>query len=531
MATISAGQNGSVTLLAGQYASFLTGASGIATIASGRFTGTKQLILPNDRIGPYEETTTISLTAYTDVTYTINISTTDLTSKLLASPKGMIGGQSDGSGGAIRIGRVQAKGRFVLIGHSYIAYGVDTSTQPNGMTSMSHVAHANLAMGGQFAVMVSYAVGGKTIEQVTAEQVPSALVQLANGLVDCCWVSDGINNLNVTLPNYESLDAMIAAKKAQLDLLTSFPLVVVDNMGPLDDAARTANPSSAFQALPRQQEIPVYNAMLSQLCAKYPNVVYNDIYTPLVDSASATGSALTGFLWDTDGVHWRSKAAQRVGKATAEMLGRNVYFTGPWSIIETLSLPNFTGTGGTFTNTSGSGAMTQTDAIPAGFNVEVVTGDGQVTGTRVKNASGSNTLGDRYRLAITSTAGTVVRFQLANPSAFVGKGTPDIGEYLLGFSGFKVLNGSAAHRRVSLSLSRNNGVNGNSGALNKPAAGESPSITMPSVDWGGVQVTNPTPVITAATAQINLVWTVELAASGSVTVEFFGMKIQRAFPA
>lgn len=301
----------------------------------------------------------------------------------------------------LKSGRLQARSTCTLLGDSLFAVGNVPSYGPGaqgGAFSDSHVVWANdmlNASGSGIDVTSVRAVGGKTVEQVVSEQLPGALTDPT----DIAWVHAGANSLNTTVGT-GSVAATLASMEVLVGALSRGKrLVIVDAVQPVYQAGSTG-------LKPRAAQIPVLNAGIQSICRRYPNVVFNDVYTPLLDPENANLDALSGALNVADGIHFRTIGAQIAGYASAANILSVAEITSAYKKGPNL-LPAFSGSGGT--TTPGAGAIVGTP--PVGWNVAIPAGAASVVVSEPQNGV--------TRLAITNAgaAASVVYLQVSDAAA------------------------------------------------------------------------------------------------------------------
>lgn len=219
-----------------------------------------------------------------------------------------------------------------------------------------------------------------------------ASAQLSGLLADASDIVHINCGANVWLPVAASttVDQAMTDAKPCLDALSaSKQLVIVDNSAP-----------GVFAQHARMYDLYAYNERLKALCAQYPNVVYVDIWSAMVDASSATGDVLLAKTYDNL-LHPNMRGAMCCGKAVASALAARVIFVGR-TATPVAGSPDFSTTGGT--KTAGSGSITGN--MPTGMRAWISSGAAAVALTNI------NTLGSAgYQLgvSITNAAGTLTR--------------------------------------------------------------------------------------------------------------------------
>ena len=410
------------------------------------------------------------------------------------APVGLITPDGQPVGGGV----IAAGSATTLLGDSLMAQGntgTFSGSVNGGNLSNSHVLWANdylNGFGGGLDITSYRAVGGKTSAQVISEQLPGALTDAT----DIAWLHVGANDLNPavgnmtvaqSLANFESLIGSLAGAKK---------LVIVDAVQPVMQAGSTSLKSRAFL-------LPMLNAGIEGICARYRNVVFIDLYSALLDTTSANRDAVSGYLNATDGIHYQTRGAQAAGYAAARALASRIALTSQW-VRGANILPALAGTGGTVT--PGSGTITGTP--PAGWNVQVASGSASVVITQ-KNP-------DMIRLAMTNTGGSAstVFLQVADTAALLAAIGPSAalvkGELIFQASGI-----TNCTRIAALTLKE--GL-GNFGAGLVDLVNEATPV-MPTAAFGGRRSTPPMPVPAGSTASGFIIATNLGATTGACTLD------------
>lgn len=276
-------------------------------------------------------------------------------------------------GGYAPLGPILAKSSTSTLGDSISAYGVQamplniTGGTSGGIYSNSIIGWCNelMAAGGGvgFDVIACYAVGGKTLTEIYNEQVPLAV---ADGQ-DCAWMHGGVNSLNLTYENTTVAQTLARYRQIISALCAVKKLVVIDSINPVLQTGATNARQRAFQ-------FPMVNAGIAKICAEFPNAIFNDTYSAMVDPASALLNPLTGFLRTDDGIHNQSLGGRAAGYASFKNIAPRVKLT-KYKTPGPNILPPLVGTGGTVT----PGAGTITGTPPPGWNVTIASGSSAVT--------------------------------------------------------------------------------------------------------------------------------------------------------
>jgi len=370
-------------------------------------------------------------------------------------------------------GLISALSSTSVLGDSLMAYGLPQSggVLTSGTYSNSEIAWYNdlaLTYGlTGFDIVNCYAIGGRTLEEILAVQVPLA----AADSNECAWIRGGINNLNSTLANNDPVQTIISVMEQIIVALASKKIIVVCSINPIYQSGSTG-------AKVRAYSIPLINAGLRAMCKKYSNVIWNDTYSDMVDSTSAALDAKANLLRSDDGIHFTSSGAQVSGYAGFRNIASRVNITRYKTKGANLVQDVWGTTGGT--NTPGTGTITNPGNIPAGWNVQVASGNAAVTVTPLAP--------NMIRLAITNAgaSASVIYLKTTNTTglaALVQQG--DIIQ-----SGFEFqCSGNAGLNR----LAATNRINGTAQmyGMFEPNTTEEPTITYPQNAGSGKRLTPP----------------------------------------
>ncbi|KAF0844335.1 lysophospholipase L1-like esterase [Methylovorus glucosotrophus] len=368
---------------------------------------------------------------------------------------------------------IAAKSSTSALGDSLIAYGLPQSggVLSSGTYSNSEIAWYNdLAMAyglTGFDIVNCYAIGGRTLEEILAVQVPLA----AADTNECAIVRGGINNLNSTLSNNDAVQTIISVMEQIILGLASKKIIVICSINPIYQSGSTGAKVRAYL-------IPLINAGLQSMCKKYSNVIWNDTYSAMVDPSSAALDALPNLLRSDDGIHFTSSGAQVSGYAMFNNIAKKVNLTRYKTKGANLVQDVWGTTGGT--NTPGSGTITNPGNIPAGWNVQVASGNAAVTVTPLAP--------NMIRLAITNAgaSASVIYLKTTNTTglaALVAKGDIIQSGFEFQVSGNSGLNRLAATNRI-------NGTAQMYGMF-EPNTTEEPTITYPQKSGSGKRLTPP----------------------------------------
>lgn len=408
-----------------------------------------------------------------------------------------------GSSGVITDGRAS----ITVIGDSIAAYGdgIQAGGTVKGATSQSIPAWcmSQIASKLPYYILANRAVGGVTIDTVISSQLNTALVDSS----DILWVHAGVNNLNPAIDATTPTVAEIVSRMDNLlTIASNVPLVILDAITPL----ATGSISGAY---PRRTDIPLVNAGYKAIAAKYANVVFNDVYTPLAQDATS-GLAIAN-VNITDGIHLTSYGAKLAGFASYLNVFKNSSiglrrFHKPTVVYQ---LPRITGSGGTSTPAGG----TINGAVATGWNVQIATNQaGVVITAAVDEVNAKQTL----RIQNGNASSTVVRFQLASFALFSGFSIADV----MRWSGaINVLTTSGLMRQDLAFQENPSGTTVTLSSLQK--SNQEPTPIFPPTGYD-MKLTG-VGALTAADTTTNVVWTLEVAAGGDVLVNLYDMQLEK----
>lgn len=296
--------------------------------------------------------------------------------------------KTDGSTISLGGGKISAKSSTTLIGDSETAFGNNGDLTTGALQYCnSDILWSNdyLGMyGAQLDIIAYRAVGGKTYRQIINEQLPATLTD-ASEIVHISGMINDIFSSTFTqgcLDLIELMNALVAGGKK---------LIIHEAMPPPH-----ASGSSSYRF--QSARVDAINQAIKKIVESYSIGVYVNSYEVLVDPSSTLKNPYANFLNATDGLHIIQQGAQARGYFKAKRILEKCNITSFVSLQSNL-LPAFTGTGGTFTNTSGTGSCTGTP--PSGWTVDAASGSPAITIT--------NPTSNIIRFAITNVgvAGTV----------------------------------------------------------------------------------------------------------------------------
>ncbi len=430
---------------------------------------------------------------------------------------------ADGSAGALVVsGRaaravglgVSAKANITGIGDSKMAYGVSAAGAP---TCVSHIAWAFGALPGvQARVVQNRGVGGSTIQAAISSQLNDALTDDS----DILWIHSGVNNLNpgidATLPTPAKIQSLMRRLLDKASPVKS--LIGLDAITPLAL-------DSISGAAPRRADIPIVNELYRQLALEYPNVIYNDIYTDMAIDATS-GTAKPGMTLATDGIHFTTLGAYTAGRATARNLAASqVALRQTHRATFVSDLPGIGGSSGTKT----PGAGTINGSVADDCNVEIPTNPSGVVVTATVNAGRENS--QRLRIQNGNASQTVVRFQLANFTTHAGNYAQN--DVASASCYIEVQASQVGLRRMDFALQQNPaGAATTYSSFVKSTSEDGSGDPFPTFPTERFihRACVPPSVLTAVTAGINVVATIEVAPGGDVTVDLSGWTLQKVTP-
>lgn len=321
---------------------------------------------------------------------------------------------------------------------------------------------------------------------------------------EIAWLHGGVNAA-LAVTTAQSIEGAAASLASILDTLSPVKqLIIVDAVSP---AANSLN----YRTL----EIPALNAKLSAVCTQYPNVVWNDIYSAILDTASPTQDPIAGTAYDGI-LHPNSRGAALIGKASAVNLAKRVVIASPYISATVAGMPDFTGTTGT--KTVGSGSITGN--VPTGLNVQVAAGNAAVT-TTIRTPVGQE--GGRLNLVIANSGGAVssVKASLVDKTLF--NAALNVGDKVRAWVGFR-FKSKTLPTNLQIYLQLN-------GATNIWWAGRYTSKETPTIDYDAPFIGYfPTDVFTiaAAVTQLDVVCAVEVGATtGAADIDIWGFKLEK----
>jgi lysophospholipase L1-like esterase len=343
--------------------------------------------------------------------------------------------RTSGGGGPI----ISALSSTTVLGDSIAAFGF-TSSGGTGSWSNSHISWASdlIAQGDDgvgFDVVSMLAVGGVSLQTIITNQLPTALTDGT----EIAWLHGGVNDLNAAIGNspVSSILSKFTTIISQLSAVKK--IVIVDAITPVYQSGITGAKDRAFM-------IPTINAALEALCSQYANVLFNDVYSAIVDPTSVTLDALAGTLDATDGIHPNTAGHQLMGYQTVKNLNNRIRLSGYKTKGANL-LPAFSGSGGTVT--AGSGSITGTP--PAGWNVALTSG---IAGQSIAISALS---ADIIRLVCANTSASQMVVNLKLISALTA--ALSIGDLVQGQVGYQA-SGLSGVNRLGMALVVNNGTGG-----------------------------------------------------------------------
>lgn len=344
---------------------------------------------------------------------------------------------------------INALSSVTLFGDSLMANGnpVVTGSGPGqgGETSVSHVGWANDTLrkaGVGIDAVQLRAVGGTTIKQHIANQLPAVLTDTSVG----AWWHGGVNSYNdsITTPlggPYSQATNIADAINLIRQLAAVKAFVIVDSINPVSQSGTTG-------AKTRAAEFPAHNAAVKAECDTWPNVIYLDTYSVMVDPASPQLNPLPNLTLGSDGIHWPTFGARVVGDYTAAQLSGKLVLT-RYKTAGTNLLPDFTTTGGT--TTPGGGTITGAAALANNWNCAITAGAASVTL--------SNPVAGTLRLTISNPGGAASSVVLSALNTAALLAAIASGDTIQGGFDFATVGPSTNLTRISCAF-RTNGATG-----------------------------------------------------------------------
>ena len=336
---------------------------------------------------------------------------------------------------------------------------------------------------------------------VLAYQAPLVAADTQN---EIAWLHAGVNAA-LAVTTSQSVEGAAASLKSILDLLSPVKqLIIVDGVTP-------CNIANSYRTL----EIPALNTKMSAVCAGYPNVLFNEIYSTVLDTASVDQNPIAGTMYDSN-LHPNSRGAALIGEASASNIAKRVVIASPYTSVAVAGMPDFTGTTGT--KTVGSGSITGN--VPTNLNVQVASGSAAVT-TTIRTPAGQE--GGRLNLAIANSGGAVslVKTSLADKTLF--NASLNNGDQVRAWIGFRFKSKTlATNLQIYLQLN---------GSTIGWWAGRYTSKETPTIDYDAPFIGYfPTDVFTinAAVTQFDVVCAVEVGATtGAADIDIWGFKLEK----
>lgn len=252
--------------------------------------------------------------------------------------------------------------KTTVLGDSTMAYAGAATGSNAGLTSQGLPLWANdhLAETGNELDIVSWrAVGGVTLQQV----IDTQLVPTLSDNTAIAWDKSGVNNFG---PSAGLTLAEFIADKSYIigELSRNKDFVIIDAMTPLLQSGSTGAKARAFQ-------LPAANAAMAEICARYNNVLFNDVYSDIVDPSSDNLDALAGTLRTDDGIHQVTYGARLQGHGTARRLMASKVRPVSSRVVGANLLPAWGAAGGGSSIPNGA---TVTGRPPSGYTVIVTPG-------------------------------------------------------------------------------------------------------------------------------------------------------------
>lgn len=391
--------------------------------------------------------------------------------------------------------QIYASSQVVTVGDSFLAFGDDTT----GTLSSSVIGWVNdyMRAGGNvgFDVTTRLAVNGYTLEQVIASQLGSAAVTAARTV----WLHAGVNDLNATTANNDSIAAMYPLFKQILDTLYLVKdLIIVEGLTPINQAGTGT-------AGPRAYQHESVNAMLGHLCAQYPNVLFLNPYDAILDATSNALNPVTNAT-RLDGIHPSTLGARLIGRAYAAKILERIQLTRYKTKGVNLAPAFPQDAGGTVTPGS---FITVTGAPPTGWELLGVSGAAASLSCTI-----SLLAPDMVRFAFVNTGSSATTYLRASNL----QGALASGSIVQAGFGFQAHDLTALNR-LAISI-RENGATVFSGM---GAGGQESPVVYPQVSHTGFRCTPPWP-LPAAPTNIELIIQMTVN-TGNATVDIYAPEL------
>lgn len=465
--------------------------------------------------GPFERSKTLHVTATAgDVSFSVDAPSSPVVFSE-QTQKLYVGGKPIAAVGGGLPAKVSALSSTDILGDSIFRNGNNLSDASGGSTggmfSDSSILYCNDRLSVPLDVIGWFAVGGKTTREVINEQVPLSLASPAR----IAYVHCGVNCLNTALGTAGSNQGWQATVADMAELVALLApnkdAVIIDSIHPVLQSGTTNSKGRAgdFQRV---------NDGYKAIAAQYPNVVFVDGYSAIVDSTSVNNDARAGTVNTTDGIHFQSRGARLVGYAAAKAIEERLnlvrYRSQGSNLLPTLA----TATGGTTTPGGSGGAITSgASLMPSGWNLSIVTGNAQIAISRPSPT--------KVKLVMTAAATSVVYFQNIDSSGLAA--LLSAGDVIQAYGNFEHYNCSNMARLGSVVISRNSGATAwVAGLKNTSAAGGVDTAPVMPSGMAGNRCTPPLTVAAGTTSVlVSMGW--EINAGGTCTVEFDLLELRK----
>lgn len=413
--------------------------------------------------------------------------------------------RSSGSGGRGIASRMAITG----VGDSIMAFQDAATANVFGPSLNSIMGWAFSSLTGlAYNITANRGVGSKTIDLVITEQLQAALADDS----DILWIHAGINNINpgidATTPTVaEVIDRM----RRLVSLASAKRLIILDALTPLASG-------SISGAYPRRADIPLINAGYKLLAAEFKNVMYNDVYTPLVGS---DGFAMPGFTV-SDGIHLTALGARAAGLYTAQNLltTGNVQLYPAHRVSGAVLLPAMTGSGGT--TTPGTGTINGT--VAASCNVQIATNQTGVVVTASVETGRRNSM--RLRIQNGNALASAVRLQLADNTANIASFTS--GQLIRGSGRIKVVANDGSLQRHDFAANWSEPTVKN--AVGMYLSGIETTPIFPAAPYE-LRMWTPAITLAANSQTVGPIFTITIGPGGDVTVDLMDWTLERVVAA
>jgi hypothetical protein len=413
-------------------------------------------------------------------------------------------------GSASANGPIVAQSTVCMGGDSIFAYGKGASI--NIATGLNIVAWASSQMHTRLDIMSNVAVGGHTIEQFMTSQLASIVADTSA----IAWIHIGVNSLASTISLQETIETAEAKiRTALVALSASKQCVIWDSINPFTWTSTTND---------RALEVPLWNEMYARVCSEFSNVIFNDTYSELLNTASLIGDIdADKYTFDntTLKIHQNTWGAKKLGFRSAQNL-RDRLIVIPAFTATKYALPDLSGTTGT--KTPGSGTITGN--APTNVTVQCSAGTPAVTLTPIEGGTGTTV--KRLNMAITFNGATdAIKVRNSNTTAFNANFVTGDKVRLVARVRAKSQDTLKLFQAGLFINSTSSGV----AYVNGYTATETPNIQFPDESWVATFQTPPYTIVEASITSMMcefLIWTTGAGAADLSLIDWWFEKIVEA---